>query len=84
MARLADNETVLSLAVSRSNSLRTTVPIHIIRKLGLNPGNHVVWDIDKETSGEWVATIRKKTDAGGNEIEGTNHQVGAGSGQGLV
>lgn len=60
MARLADNETVLSLAVSRSNSLRTTVPIHIIRKLGLDPGDHVVWDIDKKADGEWVATIHKK------------------------
>ena len=59
MARLQDNETVLSLAVSRSNSLRTTVPIHIVRKLDLESSDHIVWDIDK-IDGEWVATIRKK------------------------
>ena len=59
MTRLRDNETVLSLAVSRSNSLRTTVPIHIVRKLNLEHGDHAVWDIDK-IDDEWIATIRKK------------------------
>lgn len=60
MTRLGDNETVLCVAVSKSKSLRTTVPIHIIRKLGLGPRDRVVWDIDKTDNGEWVATIRKK------------------------
>lgn len=60
MPRLEDNETVLSLAVSRSNSLRTTVPIHIVRKLGLEQGIHVVWDIEKTKDGKWIATIEKK------------------------
>ena len=59
MARMETNETVLSLAVSRSNSLRTTVPIHIIRKLNLEKGDTVEWDLDK-VGKDWIATIRKK------------------------
>ena len=59
MARLKDNETKLTLAVSRSNSLRTTVPIHIVHKLDLENGDRIVWDIDK-IGGEWIAIIRKK------------------------
>ena len=59
MARFGPNETVASLAVSRSSSLRTTIPAHIVQKLGLEHGGHLDWDIDK-VGGEWVATIRKK------------------------
>ena len=60
MTRLSDNETVLTLAVSKSKSLRTTVPIHIIRKLGVSQGDHVTWDLDKTDNGEWIAVMRKK------------------------
>ena len=59
MARMSDNETIASLAVSHSNSLRTTIPIHIVRKLCLASGDHIVWDIDK-IKGKWIAPIRKK------------------------
>ena len=58
MARVENNETVLTLAVSNSNSLRTTVPIHIAKKLGLEKGDHVEWDIDKVNNG-WIAIIHK-------------------------
>ena len=60
MARLETNETKLTLAVSRSSSLRTTVPMNIVKKLGLNEGDHVTWDIDK-IDGRWMATVKKKT-----------------------
>ena len=62
MSRMEGNETVMSLAVSHSDSLRTTVPIHIIRKLGLGKGDHVEWDIDKTSDGKWIAVIKKKED----------------------
>ncbi len=52
------NETIIALAVSRSESVRTTIPKHIARKLGLEPSVHVVWDLDK-VDGEWMATMRK-------------------------
>ena len=58
MAKLRDGETMMSLAVSRSDSLRTTVPLHIARKLGLRQKDRVVWDLDK-VGDEWIATIRK-------------------------
>ena len=59
MARIAENETKLHLAVSRSNSLRTTIPIYIINKLGLEKGDSIVWDLDKN-DGRWFAVIEKK------------------------
>ena len=58
MARLKNNETTLSLAVSKSDSLRTTVPIYIIKKLNLKKGDRVEWDIDK-VKGRWIATIKR-------------------------
>ncbi len=61
MGRMETNETVLTLAVSRSNSLRTTVPMHIIKKLNLAKGDAVEWDIDK-VGGKWIATISKKVE----------------------
>ena len=52
------NETIIALAVSRSESVRTTIPKHIARKLGLEPSVRVVWDLDK-VDGEWVAVVRR-------------------------
>ena len=59
MARFEVNETRVTLAVSNSQSLRTTIPIHIAKKMGLNAGDNITWDLDK-ISNNWIATIRKK------------------------
>lgn len=59
MPRLGVNESALSLAVSKSRSLRTTVPIHIVDQMNLNEGDVVVWRLDK-VKNEWIATIKKK------------------------
>ena len=59
MARTETSETVLTLAVSRSVSLRTTVPRYIIKKLNLKKGDVIKWDIDK-SNGKWIAIIKKK------------------------
>lgn len=56
---MKDGETILSLAVSNSYSLRTTVPIHVARQLELEKGDRMVWDLYKE-DGKWIAKIRKK------------------------
>ena len=56
---MKNNETVMTLAVSSSDSLRTTVPIHIVKKLGLENGDRVQWDIDKKDN-KWFAVIVKK------------------------
>lgn len=58
MSRIRDGETALALAVSRSDSLRTTVPANIVRKLGLGPKDRIIWDVDK-INNEWIATIHK-------------------------
>ena len=59
MARLEVNETRVSLAVSNSQSLRTTIPIHIAKKMGLSVGDSITWDLDK-VSNRWIGTIQKK------------------------
>lgn len=61
MSRLGVNESALSLAVSKSRSLRTTVPLHIVEQMELGEGDVVLWKLDKMKSGEWVATVKKKT-----------------------
>ena len=59
MVKQEEGTTVLQYAVSHSKSLRSTVPTKIIKKLELEQGSHIEWDIDK-VNGEWVAVIRKK------------------------
>jgi len=59
MPRLGVNESALSLAVSKSRSLRTTVPLHIVDQMGLVEGDVVTWRLDKDGK-EWIATVKKK------------------------
>lgn len=59
MRKTETDETIIALAVPRSQSVRTTIPKHIAKKLGLKPGEVVIWDTDK-INGKWVATISKK------------------------
>ena len=54
--------TIMSLAVSRSKSLRTTMPIYVARQLGLEKGSRIKWSFDK-IGDEWVAIIRKAPDS---------------------
>ncbi len=58
MGKLQGNETIVALAVRESESVRTTIPKNIARKLELGPGVHLEWDIDK-VDGKWVAIIKK-------------------------
>ncbi len=59
MVKQEEGITVLQYAVSHSKSLRSTVPTKIIKKLGLEQGSHIEWDIEKIDE-EWVAIVRKK------------------------
>jgi hypothetical protein len=45
MSRQQGEVTVLTKANTRSNSLRTTIPISIIRQFGLTEGSHLRWEI---------------------------------------
>ena len=58
--RIKHGETVVTLAVSHSESMRTTVPAHVIDQLQLRPKDRVKWSMDK-IDGVWVATIRKSS-----------------------
>lgn len=50
--------TKLSLA-NTANSLRTIVPIHIIKQMNLKQGDHIEWNLDKDGN-SWIAIIKKK------------------------
>ena len=41
-------ETILTHASTRGNSLRTTVPIGVARQLGLKEGDRLRWEIQAE------------------------------------
>ena len=58
MTKKTNDETILALAVSRSESIRTTVPIHVARKLGLSQGNRIMWAFTK-VGDKWIAVIQK-------------------------
>lgn len=49
--------TVLTKATSRSKSLRTTVPVGIIRQLNLSEGDKLNWEIRAE-GGELIIVVR--------------------------
>ena len=48
--------TILTKANTKSNSLRTTIPMSITKHFGLKEGGHLRWDIQAE---------RKPVDCGG-------------------
>lgn len=50
--------TKLSLA-NTANSLRTIVPIHIIKQMNLKQGDHIEWDLDK-VGNQWIAKVTKR------------------------
>ena len=56
---MSGTETIVALATSKSISLRTTIPTCVVKKMGLEEGDHIDWDIDKNGQ-TWVAMIIKK------------------------
>ena len=45
MGRTKGNTTTLQLAVSKSDSLRTTVPTHIVSQFKLKAGDKLDWEL---------------------------------------
>jgi antitoxin component of MazEF toxin-antitoxin module len=43
-------ETILTHASTRGNSLRTTVPIGVVRQLGLKEGDRLRWEIQADNN----------------------------------
>jgi hypothetical protein len=52
--------TKLTSASPRTNSLRTTVPVHIIKLLELTKGDHLNWGIEPDGDG-WKITVEPIT-----------------------
>ncbi len=52
-------ETTKLTPANTAKSLRTTVPMSIVRQLDLKEGSYLDWELDK-TDGEWIVTIRKQ------------------------
>jgi hypothetical protein len=50
MSRQQGEVTILTKANSRSHSLRTTVPMSIIRHFSLSEGDHLRWEIQAKES----------------------------------
>ena len=59
MPRTPADETKVAAARSRSVSMRTTIPAHITKQMGMEVGDTLVWELDK-VKGRWSATISKK------------------------
>jgi hypothetical protein len=50
MSKEIGEVTVLTKANTRSNSLRTTVPMSVTRHFGLKEGGHLRWEIQAKES----------------------------------
>lgn len=58
MARISVDETVATPATSKSKSLRTTIPAHVVNQLKINDGDLLTWELDK-VGNRWKAIIVK-------------------------
>ena len=53
------SETSKLTAANNKKSLRTVIPISILKKLELNEGDFIDWDLDKDGDC-WIVVVRKK------------------------
>lgn len=58
MGRPAENHSRVTRARPETVSVRTTIPAHVARKLKLEAGDTLEWDLDKEGA-VWFARIAK-------------------------
>lgn len=59
--KIGTNVTSLLLAVEKSSSSRTTVPVSVAYKLDLKKSDRIERDFDK-VDGGWMATVRKRAE----------------------
>ena len=59
MGRMRGTETSVSSARPDTDSLRTTIPVFVAKRLDLAAKDRLDWEIDK-MGDEWVAVVRKK------------------------
>jgi len=63
VTRLSNNLTKVSRAKPETVSVRTTIPSHIAEKLNLDVGDVLKWDMDKNSDGQWCATVIRNEQA---------------------
>jgi hypothetical protein len=51
--------TTLALNAPNKASLRTTIPMFIVKQWGLKPGQQLDWSFEKSNAGELVVVVRK-------------------------
>ena len=54
------DETILHAATSSGTSLRTTVPAFAISQLGLEKGDILRWEIDRDENGHFLKLRQRK------------------------
>jgi bifunctional DNA-binding transcriptional regulator/antitoxin component of YhaV-PrlF toxin-antitoxin module len=64
--------TKLTLAKTESTSLRTTVPMSIVRQFTLKTGDRLSWKIDIK-NGELVILVRPVKSSNGNSVVSTEN-----------
>ncbi len=51
--------TTLALNAPNKASIRTTIPMFIVKQWGLKPGQQLDWSFEKSNAGELVVVVRK-------------------------
>ncbi|MCY4491506.1 MAG: AbrB/MazE/SpoVT family DNA-binding domain-containing protein [Thaumarchaeota archaeon] len=52
-------DTTKLVPANMANSLRTTVPMSIVKQLNLKQGDSLEWSMDK-VNNRWIVSVRKK------------------------
>lgn len=60
MARTKGTSTKLVSAKTQSDSLRATVPSFIVKAMGINPGDELVWEIDNDHKETIIVKITRR------------------------
>lgn len=59
MARGSGTDTIAQSARAKSESLRTTLPVFVVKQLEIEEGDCIKWIVDKTEKG-WIAILTKK------------------------
>ena len=60
-SEIMGERTALALNTKHRTSLRTTVPMFIVKQWNLKPGDEVEWSLEVCDNGELIAAVRRTT-----------------------
>ncbi|MGC1931421.1 MAG: AbrB family transcriptional regulator [Candidatus Nitrosopolaris sp.] len=60
--RIVGQETVLTKAAPNTESLRTTVPMHIVRQFGLQDGDRLAWRLESRDNQLFIVVTSVNAD----------------------